>query len=178
MSFFEQIDLGRLPLQGPLACFKIGLESYRKGSARSCFYIVAAQRLVLVLVWGESKSCACVWVLQGGAGERRWSADHTADQSSSSCPVLPSCLVVSGALLMAGSLPAIGQDARRGRNLIGPTAQSLLTAGCPAFRAAHTLQYTWNRVQLQMFAFKLKIKKMQCASFWDCIKLKCMANFC
>ena len=97
---------------------------------------------------------------KGGAGERRWSADHSADQSSSSCPVLPSCLVVSGALLMAGSLPAIGQDARRGRNLIGPTAQSLLTAGCPAFRAAHTLQYTWNRVQLQIFAFKLKIKNI------------------
>ena len=155
MSLFEQTALGRLPLQGPLACFKIGLESYRKGSARSCFYIVAAQRLVLVLVWGESKSC--VGSARGGAGERRWSADHTADQSSSSCPVLPSCLVVSGALLMAGSLPAIGQDARRGRNLIGPTAQSLLTAGCPAFRAAHTLQYTWNRVQLQIFAFKLKI---------------------
>ena len=136
--FFEQIDLGRLPLQGPLACFKIGLESYRKLDLvsilwrhRDWFWSWCGERVL---------SCACVWVLQGGAGERRWSADHSADQSSSSCPVLPSCLVVSGALLMAGSLPAIGQDARRGRNLIGPTAQSLLTAGCPAFRAAHTLQ--------------------------------------
>ena len=27
MSLFEQTDLGRLPLQGPLACFKIGIES-------------------------------------------------------------------------------------------------------------------------------------------------------
>ena len=98
---------------------------------RDWFWSWCGERVSRVRVCGFCK---------GGAGERRWSADHSADQSSSSCPVLPSCLVVSGALLMAGSLPAIGQDARRGRNLIGPTAQSLLTAGCPAFRAAHTLQ--------------------------------------
>ena len=66
MSLFEQTDLGRLPLQGPLACFKIGLESIERGALDLVSILWRHRDWFWSLVWGESKSCACVWVLQGG----------------------------------------------------------------------------------------------------------------
>ena len=83
------------------------------------------------------------------AGERRWSAGESADQSSSSSGVLPSCLVVSRALLMAGTWLPIGQDAMKSRPLIGRFPDHLsCIPSCP-------LGHTCGGYQLQLFCFHL-----------------------